>query len=144
MELSPLGPASCYDHREMKKTFALHLPGKDDQRVLEAVKNDVRKYVKRERRKALPEGVDFWDFDCKVGDSKAEPAVKHLAEVVDAIDAIAVTEATEVYVEILAKPGRRTPKPVEPASAETETPLGLDESPSTDSSSPQGDGLNDK
>lgn len=105
----------------MKKTFALHLAGKDDQRVLEAVKNDIRKYVKRERRKALPEGVDFWDFDCKVGDLKTEPAVTHLAEVTDAIAAIAAQGGVEAYVEILAKPGRRMPKPAEPAVADTGT-----------------------
>ena len=101
----------------MKKTFALHIVGKDDQRVLEAVKNDVRKYVKRERRKSLPEGVDFWDFDCKVGAGKTEPAVKHLAEVTGAIDAIAAEGGAEVYVEILSKPGHRTKKAVEPLLA---------------------------
>jgi hypothetical protein len=97
----------------MKKTFQLKAPGKEDQRVVEAIKNEVRKYVKRERRKTLPEGVDFWDFDCRVGQDKAEPVIKHLAEVAGAIDAAALTEgATEVYVEILAKPGHRTKKPV--------------------------------
>ena len=95
----------------MKKTFQLHEPGKADQRVIEAIKNDVRKYVKRERRKALPADVDFWDFDCRVGLEPATAQVKHLAEVAAAIDAVAVTEgATGVYVEILAKPGHRAKK----------------------------------
>jgi hypothetical protein len=100
----------------MKKTFQLHTPGKDDQRVFEAIKNDVRKYVKRERRKALPAGVDFWDFDCRVGPDAAAAVAKHPAEVDSAIGAVASTEgATAVYVEILAKPGHRTKKVVEPA-----------------------------
>ena len=51
----------------MKKTFPLKDPAKADARVLEAIKQDVRKYVKRERRKALPTGVDFWDFNCQLG-----------------------------------------------------------------------------
>ena len=72
-----------------------------------------------ERRKSLPEGVDFSDFDCMGSDQKTEPAVTHLAEVTDAIAAIAVQGGAGVYVEILAKPGRRTPKPVEPTPAET-------------------------
>jgi hypothetical protein len=97
----------------MKKTFQLKEPGKDDQRVLDAIKHEVRKYVKRERRKTLTTGVDFWDFDCKVGASPAEPAVKHLAEVAGAIEAVAATEgAKTVYVEILAKPGHRQKKAV--------------------------------
>jgi hypothetical protein len=79
--------------------------------VLDAVKNDVRKYLKRERRRDLPEGVDFWDFDCKCGlQSDAAEAV-HVAALVEAIDALAKTQATSVYVEILAKYGKRTPKP---------------------------------
>jgi hypothetical protein len=115
----------------MKKTFALHLTGKDDQRVLEAVKNDVRKYVKRERRKSLPEGVDFWDFDCKVGAGKTEPTARHLAEVTVAIDAIAAEGGAEVYVEILSKPGHRTKKPVEPLPEGAG--MGADSSGSADS-----------
>ena len=113
-DLSPLPPLlHAYEVIVMKKTFALQSPGKETQRVVEAVKNDVRKYVKRERRKPLPEGVDFWDFDCKVGISKNETTVRHLAEVTGAIDAIAAEGRTDVYVEILAKPGHRTKKPVE-------------------------------
>ena len=103
-------------------TFQLHSPGKDDRRVVEAVKNEVRKYVKRERRKTLPPGVDFWDFNCRVGPDKAAPQVKHLAEVAPAIDQAAKDNASEVYVEILATPGYRTKKAVEPAKLETGDP----------------------
>jgi len=100
----------------MKKTFQLHAPGKADQRVVEAIKNDVRKYVKRERRKALPAGVDFWDFDCRVGSDAATADIKHLAQVAPAIDAKAKSEgATAVYVEILSKPGHRAKKAEVPA-----------------------------
>ena len=56
----------------MKKTFPLKDPAKADARVLEAIKQDVRKYVKRERRKALPTGVDFWDFNCQLGLDQAD------------------------------------------------------------------------
>ena len=52
----------------MRKIFPLEVPKHAPPRVIEAIKSDVRKYLKRERRKALPEGVDFWDFDCQVGD----------------------------------------------------------------------------
>ena len=37
--------------------------------------------------------------------------LKHVAALVAAIDALAKTQATSVYVEILAKHGKRTPKP---------------------------------
>jgi hypothetical protein len=94
----------------MKKIFSLEVPGHQPPRVIEAIKNDVRKYVKRERRKALPEGVDFWDFDCKVGLGEAAPEVKHVEQIIPAIDQAAEKQCGAVYIEILAKPGHRTSK----------------------------------
>lgn len=91
----------------MKKTFPLHVEGKHPERLLEATKHEIRKYIKRERRRALPEGVDFWDFDCKFGATEAQAEVVHLAELVPLIDALVKNAGTQFYVEILAKPGRR-------------------------------------
>jgi len=95
----------------MRKNFPLHIEGRHPDRVLDAVKNEVRKYLKRERRRDLPEGVDFWDFDCKYGLQADAAEVVHVAALVAAIDALAKTQATSVYVEILAKHGKRAPKP---------------------------------
>ncbi len=94
----------------MKKTFPLTSEKQQPARVVEQIKADVRKYVKRERKKALPEGVDFWDFDCKVGQSEAEPEKKHIEEVIPAIDLAAAVPCESVYIEILAKPGYRKAK----------------------------------
>jgi hypothetical protein len=95
----------------MKKTFPLTLEGKHHDRVVEAVKNDIRKYLARERRKPLPAGVDFWDFDCKLGTSAqaAEPA--HVAALTGLINNLVATDAAQLYVELIAKPGVRTVKP---------------------------------
>lgn len=95
----------------MRKNFPLHIEGRHSDRVLDAVKNEVRKYLKRERRRDLPEGVDFWDFDCKCGLQADTAEVVHVAALIAAIDALVQTQATAVYVEILAKHGKRTPKP---------------------------------
>ena len=46
----------------MKKTFPLTQPKLHPDRVLDAVKHEIRKYLKRERRKPLPEGVEFLDL----------------------------------------------------------------------------------
>ena len=53
----------------MKKTFQLRPEGKNPERVLEAIKHEIRKYLLRERRKPLPAGADYWDFDCRFGAS---------------------------------------------------------------------------
>jgi len=95
----------------MRKNFPLQIDGRHPDRVLDAVKHEVRKYLKRERRRDLPEGIDFWDFDCKCGLQAADAEVVHLSALIAAIDALAKAQATSVYIEILAKHGKRTPKP---------------------------------
>lgn len=94
----------------MKKTFPLHLPDKEDARVVEAIKVTVAKYVKRERRKKLPEGADFWDFRCRVGSDHEGAADTHISSLPKAIDAVTLAGGPEVYVEVLACPGHRTKK----------------------------------
>lgn len=95
----------------MRKTFSFtDTPHKPPQAVA-SVKHAVRKYVKRERRKSLPEGVDYWDFDCRVGPDEESAAVEDVRDVVKRIDAIAAAGAEAVYVEILAKPGVRVRRP---------------------------------
>ncbi len=106
----------------MKKTFPLTSPDHQPPRVVASIKNDVRKYLKRERKKKLPEGVDFWDFDCRVGMGDATPIIKHVEEITASIDAAAAAESSSVYIEILAKPGHRTSKPgKEPREAQPRT-----------------------
>lgn len=91
----------------MKKIFPLLVMGHLPPRVIEQIKSDVRKYVKRERKKKLPEGVDFWDFDCKVGPTQAGAESKHVEELTQAIDQASASGSEAVYVEIFAKPGHR-------------------------------------
>ena len=95
----------------MRKLFPLESPKHEPPRVVAAIKNEVRKYLKRERRKALPAGVDFWDFDCRVGPNRETPEAAHLSALIPAIDQAAESKWGHIYIEILAKPGVRTPRP---------------------------------
>ena len=95
----------------MKKTFQLHIEGKNTDRVLEAIKHEVRKYIKRERGRDLPMGVDFWDFDCKFGATQEAAEVVHLAQLTERMDAVVLASGTQFYVEILAKHGIRKARP---------------------------------
>jgi hypothetical protein len=95
----------------MKKTFDLTHEKIKYPRMVDAVKNEIRKYIKRERRKELPEGDDFWDFDCRFGDTEADAKGIHLSEIDTCINDIANRELKSFYVEILAKPEARTKKP---------------------------------
>jgi hypothetical protein len=100
-----------YLHEEsMKKTFILTHPKIKRPRLIEAIKHEVKKYVKRERGKTLPPGVDFWDFDCKFGPT-AEEAIKiHLAEINKHIDKIDQQQLDSFYLEVLVKTGHRRKK----------------------------------
>ena len=91
----------------MKKTFPLEVPNHKPPRVVESIKAEVRKYLKREYRKPLPEGVDFWDFDCRAGKSPESALDVHVSEIVKPIDVAAVEKWEAIYIEILAKPGHR-------------------------------------
>ena len=97
----------------MKKTFELTHPKIQYARRVDAVKNEIRKYIKRERKKTLPEDVDFWDFDCKFGETETEAKAIHLSEIDACINAAVAKELISFYVEILAKPGHRTKKPTQ-------------------------------
>ena len=91
----------------MKKTFVLTHPKKETARLLEAVRRDVKRYVRRERNKTLPGGVDFWDFDCKFGDTEDSAEVVHLSDIKRCLDDADRRQLASFYVEILVKEGHR-------------------------------------
>ena len=88
----------------MKKTFPLHLPDQTDSRVIAAIQVTLNKYVKRERRKALPTGADGWNFQCRVGANPETAQPCQLPEIPSGIEAVALAEHPGVYVDILAEP----------------------------------------
>jgi len=90
----------------MKKVYKLTHPKINAARLVDAVRCDVKKYLKRERRRALPEGADFWDFACKFGPDAEMAKVVHVADIGKAIDAAEAEQLASFYVEILAKPGQ--------------------------------------
>jgi hypothetical protein len=92
----------------MKKTFPLQAAGKDDARVRDKIRHEVNKYVRRCRKKEVPEGFAQWEFVCRVGASAETATDKPLKEVATAIDEVAAAGATGVYLEIVALPAQRT------------------------------------
>lgn len=98
-------------HASMKQTFRLTAPGKDDARVRDKIRHEINKYVKRERRKEVPEGYFRWDMDCRAGDDESTAMEVPLKELGQKIDAIAADGAEKVFVEVLAKAVKRSAKP---------------------------------
>lgn len=94
----------------MKKTFKLSHPKIKVPRLVEAIKYEVKQYLKRERNKKVPEDVDFWDFDCRFGVDAASSEVIDVAAINKAIDGAEAKQLESFYLEILAKPGHRGKK----------------------------------
>lgn len=97
----------------MKKTFKMTHPKHKVPRLVEAIKYEVKKYIKRERNKTLPPEVDFWDFDCRFGADEASSEVIHLSAINKSISLAEEKQLESFYLEILAKPGYRSKKPQE-------------------------------
>jgi len=94
----------------MKKTISLTHPKLKPARLVDSIKNDVKKYIKRERNKTLPGDADYWDFDCKYGATEADASEIHLTEIGKCIDRAVELELESFYLEILAHPATRGPK----------------------------------
>jgi len=87
----------------LKKVFKLQLENKNPERQLEAVKNEIRKYMKRERKKKLPEDAIYWDFDCRFGQNSESAESLTASEIITALDRANEAAWSECYVEIIAK-----------------------------------------
>lgn len=94
----------------VKKTYPLNIEGKHPDRVLDATKHEIRKYMQRQLRVPLPEGVDYWDWDCKFGSNAETAVVAHYAAITKLIDALVASGGTSFYIELVAKNGVRNAK----------------------------------
>ncbi|CAB5501154.1 FIG00920191: hypothetical protein [uncultured Gammaproteobacteria bacterium] len=102
----------------MKKTFSFSHPKKQRPRVVEAIKYELKKYIKRERNKKLPDNVDFWDFDCRYGANEDSCSVIHVSEINKVISEADAEGLDSFFLEVLSKPSVRTKKPEEEKKAE--------------------------
>lgn len=96
----------------MKKTFLLTHEKIKTPRLIDSIKHEVKKYLKRERNKQLPDGADFWNFDCKYGHSEDKAEDVHVSALNKSIDDAVQHGLESFYLEILAKPANRTKKPL--------------------------------
>jgi len=96
----------------MKKTFKLVHPKTKYARLMDSVRSEIKRYIKRERKKSFPDGFDTWDFDCKFGATADEAKTLGVSDIPQAINEAETQKLESFYVEILAKAGHRPAKPV--------------------------------
>lgn len=87
----------------MKKTFKLEHPKIKLPRVVDSVKHDIRKFLKKERANTLPPGAKYWAFDCKFGESEETAMDVHLSSLTKNVDEFVAKGLMTLYVEINAK-----------------------------------------
>jgi hypothetical protein len=95
----------------LKKIFQLQEENKNSDRLVEAIKHDIRKYIKRERTKKLPKDFGFWDFDCQFGQTSETAKPVHSAELTVELDKALAEKWEACYIEIIAKPAQKPKTP---------------------------------
>ena len=91
----------------MKKTFKLSHEKLTLPRLVESIKHEVKKYMKRERRKALPEDMDYWDFDCRFGPEESLSEAIHVSEINKKISWAEEEQLESFYLEVMVKACKR-------------------------------------
>lgn len=94
----------------MKKTFALTHAKLNTDRLVDSIKHELKKYLNRERGKKLPEGTDYWTFDCRFGPSEAVAEESFPSNINKQIDKAVAEGWSEFYVEIIARACRHKPR----------------------------------
>jgi len=85
----------------MKKTFTLSHPKLSYQRIIENTKNEVKKYIKAEKAHKLPEGADFWGFECKFGQTPKNAIRIHEGDINVNISSAASQHWKSFYLEVV-------------------------------------------
>lgn len=87
----------------MKKTFDLEHPKIKVARMVDSVKHEIKKYVKKERKSLLPEGATYWAFDCQLGPSEAVAVDVPLLTLSAQIDELVANNMMTIYINITPK-----------------------------------------
>ncbi len=87
----------------MKQTFKLVHPKIKVDRIVDSIKHEIKKTLKKERSNKLPAGTKFWSFDCKLGQSEETATAVPQLELMSNIDDLVLNKAKTIYVEMTAK-----------------------------------------
>ena len=88
----------------MKKVFKIQQEKLNENRAVDAIKNELRKYIKRERKKDLPnKKTMYWDFDCKFGKSAEFALDCDFDHIIMELSNVVLAGWEECYIEIIAK-----------------------------------------
>jgi len=88
----------------VKKIFQIEQERIKPDRAVDSIKNELRKYTKREKKKDLPnKKTMYWDFDCKFGKTADLAKVCTFEEISTQLNSVVADGWKECYVEVMAK-----------------------------------------
>jgi len=87
----------------MKKIFQIDVSNKTRERQIDSIKNEIRKYIKRERGKKLPEGFNNWFFNCKFGKTSQDAKDINFSDIIKNVDYALNEQYDSFYLEIIAQ-----------------------------------------
>lgn len=86
--------------------------------MLDSIKYDLRRYLKRERKKPLPGDSAYWEFECKFGKDSVTAEEIKVSEIIPAVDRASEEGWDEFYIEIFARASEKLKQ--SPASLDNE------------------------
>ena len=89
----------------MNKSYKLIEEKRNKDRVVESVKHEIRKYIKREKNKSLPKDVDFWKLECKISKDNDALVFVEFPNLIKTIDTLVLENAQTLNIEILSFEG---------------------------------------
>ena len=87
----------------MKQTFKLDHPKIKAARIVDSIKHDIKKYLKKERSNPLPKGTKYWSFECKLGQSEETATIIPQTSLMSSIDDMVENTIMTIYIEMTAK-----------------------------------------
>jgi len=86
----------------LKKTFKLQESGKHPDRTMDTIKHQLRKYLKREKKKKFQSTNSFWDFECRFGENYESSKEVTFNDIIKLLDEAKEEKWKECYIEIIA------------------------------------------
>ncbi|HHD75463.1 MAG TPA: hypothetical protein ENK95_01410 [Campylobacterales bacterium] len=88
----------------MQKVFQIEQERLKPDRAVDAIKHELRKYVKREKKKELPnKATMYWDFDCKFGKTAELANACTFEEISAQLNSVVKEGWKACYIEVMAK-----------------------------------------
>ena len=88
----------------MKKTFKLEHPKIKAPRLVDSMRHEIKKFLKSERRKPLPQGAKYWTFECKLAETESSAVSIPFQSLTESIDTLVENNAKTIYIELNAVP----------------------------------------